>query len=188
MLSRFTYFVNVSCSCASSISSVSLWSRKNEHQLNLSAETLMMLTFLIPKITTRLPVLKIAKNSFNCLSLKPMCTAKNSHTSIRAGWIPLDYQTSLFSIFPVSLKFLHLSSACFVVVAKSRINNVCVSFSLASLLVTIDWRTLGPVSTSLQHNVGTLTTVKDWPRRHGKTSSPQKVGRERERYDSWLLY
>ena len=31
--------------------------------------------------------------------------------------------------FPVSLKFLHLSSACFVVVAKSRINNVCVSFS-----------------------------------------------------------
>ena len=100
MLSRFTYFVNVSCSCASSISSVSLWSRKNEHQLNLSAETLMMLTFLIPKITTRLPVLKIAKKSFNCLSLKPMCTAKNSHTSIRAGWIPLDYQTSLFSIFP----------------------------------------------------------------------------------------
>ena len=188
MLSRFTYFVNVSCSCASSISSVSLWSRKNEHQLNLSAETLMMLTFLIPKITTRLPVLKIAKNSFNCLSLKPMCTAKNSHTSIRAGWIPLDYQTSLFSIFPVSLKFLHLSSACFVVVAKSRINNVCVSFSLASLLVTIDWRTLGPVWTSLQHNVGTLTTVRDWPRRHGKTSSPQKVGRERERYDSWLLY
>ena len=117
-----------------------------------------------------------------------MCAAKNSHTSIRAGWIPLDYQTSLFSIFPVSLKFLHLSSACFVVVAKSRINNVCVSFSLASLLVTIDWRTLGPVWTSLQHNVGTLTTVKDWPRRHGKTSSPQKVGRERERYDSLLLY
>ena len=47
MLGGFTYFVNVSCSCAASISSVLLSSPKKEHQLNLSAETLTMLFLLI---------------------------------------------------------------------------------------------------------------------------------------------
>ena len=140
MLSRFTYFVNVSCSCASSISSVSLWSRKNEHQLNLSAETLTMLFLLIFIGVGRLLNCHLFFGSFflhpvNILPMvsiaPPQTKSGGAHRSaLDRPWLPNKsfphFSLSLLNSF---IYLLHVLS-----LAKSCINNVCVSFPPAAFL------------------------------------------------------
>ena len=110
MLGGFTYFVNVSCSCAASISSVLLSSPKKEHQLNLSAETLTMLFLLIhiePVLNCHLFLGNAGCSFFHPVNILPMVsigscypTIQKAETHIDQPSIGLDYQTSLFLIFP----------------------------------------------------------------------------------------
>ena len=106
MLGGFTYFVNVSCSCAASISSVLLSSPKKEHQLNLSAETLTML-FLLIHIGFELSSLFKDCWLLIFINILPMVSIgscypaiQKAETHIDQPSIGLDYQTSLFLIFP----------------------------------------------------------------------------------------
>ena len=106
MLGGFTYFVNVSCSCAASISSVLLSSPKKEHQLNLSAETLTMLFPLIHIeaaglwIVISLPFFSLQSMFFPWSALAPASQKEKVEAHIDQRSIGLDYQTSLLSIFP----------------------------------------------------------------------------------------
>ena len=164
MLGRFTYFVNVSCSCAASISSVLLWSPKKEHQLNLSAETLTMLFLLISiqSVSFWIVISFLDASSFfglvNILSMvsigccpPPDAKSGDAHRSaLDRPWLPnksfLHFSLSLLNSF---IYLPHVLS-----LAKSRINNVCVSFPPGGFLVIIDSRTFGLVWTSLGHNIG----------------------------------
>ena len=131
MLSRFTYFVNVSCSCAASISSVLLQHRpKKEHQLNLSAETLTML-FLESAglwIVISISFFFHPVNNLSMVSIGSCLLDTKSGGAHRSAldrpWLP----NKSFVHFSLSLlnSFIYLPRV--LPFAKSRINNVCVSF------------------------------------------------------------
>ena len=137
MLSRFTYFVNVSCSCAASISSVLLRSQKKEHQLNL--ETLTMLFplifigsagfWIVISLLGMLSRFFHPVNNLSMVSIGPWCLpctkSGGAHRSaLDRPWLPnksfVHFSPSLLNSFIYLLRVLSF--------AKSRINNVCVSF------------------------------------------------------------
>ena len=141
MLSRFTYFVNVSCSCAASISSVLLQHRpKKEHQLNLSAETLTMLfplihiesrpycLWIVISLFWNLPFFHPPVNILSMVSFGCCLPERKSGGAHRSAldrpWLP----NKSFVHFSLSLlnSFIYLPRV--LSFAKSRINNVCVSF------------------------------------------------------------
>lgn len=134
MLSRFTYFVNVSCSCAASISSVLLHRQKKEHQLNLSAETLTMLflesagLWIVISIFFEPSLFFHPVNNLSMVSIGSCLLDTKSGGAHRSAldrpWLP----NKSFVHFSLSLlnSFIYLPHV--LSFAKSRINNVCVSF------------------------------------------------------------
>ena len=136
MLSRFTYFVNVSCSCAASISSVLLRSPKKEHQLNLSAETLTMLFplifigsagfWIVISLLGMLSRFFRPVNNLSMVSIGLPCTKSGGahRSALDRPWLP----NKSFVHFSPSLLNSFIYLPCVLSFAKSRINNVCVSF------------------------------------------------------------
>ena len=139
MLSRFTYFVNVSCSCAASISSVLLHGPKKEHQLNVERGNTDDAFYSHLHWVGRLLdchlsffgaflIFSPSQYSFHghhWLLLPPGTKSWGAHRSaLDRPWLP----NKSFPHFSLSLlnSFIYLPRV--LPFAKSRINNVCVSF------------------------------------------------------------